>query len=118
MKAFGEDVGGRSGSCRRIGVYAKSLARLKLERERRRQVRVLAEQGFSQREIASKLGVCVRTVKRDWLKSRAYVKGERKKALKQLEEERQKLLQERCGKLGGNDRIKVLAQDQNPNQQR
>ena len=46
-------------------------------------MRVLASKGYSQQQIAVELGVSVRTVKRDWEKVRAYVKGQHTKALKE-----------------------------------
>ena len=52
---------------RKVSTYTKSAKRYKLERERRRQVRLLIEKGFSQQQVAEELGVSIRTVKRDWL---------------------------------------------------
>lgn len=68
-------VGACGASYRRVCVYTKSLERWRLERERRRKVRVLAEKGYSQKQIARELGVSTRTVKRDWDKARSYVVG-------------------------------------------
>ena len=68
-------------SYRKVDAYSKGLLQYRRERERRRKVRVLVEKGFSQRQIAAELGVSVRTVKRDWNKIRAYVKGQQNKAL-------------------------------------
>jgi transcriptional regulator with XRE-family HTH domain len=39
-------------------------------------VRLLAEKGFTQRQIAAKLGISVRTVKRDWSKVQPFLKGQ------------------------------------------
>jgi hypothetical protein len=71
-----------SASYRRVGVYTKSSAKYKVERERRRKVRVLAEKGYTQKMIAGELGVSVRTVKRDWSKVRSYAKAEVKKKMR------------------------------------
>ena len=68
-------------SYRKVDAYSKGLVQYRRERERRRKVRVLVEKGLSQRQIAAELGVSVRTVKRDWNKIRAYVKGQQSKAL-------------------------------------
>jgi len=54
------------------------------ERERRRQVRLLAEKGHTQKQIASELGVSTRTIKRDWDKIRPYVKGQTRKEIMQV----------------------------------
>jgi transcriptional antiterminator len=61
---------------RKICVYTKSVERYKLERARRRQLRLLVEKGFAQRQIADKLGISVRTVKRDWSKVQPFLKGQ------------------------------------------
>ena len=61
---------------RKLKVYTKSLVRYKLERARRRQVLCLANKGLTKKEIASKLGVSTRTVKRDWKKLTPYLIGQ------------------------------------------
>lgn len=80
---------------RKIHVYTKSLERYKLERERRRQVQLLAEKGLGQKGIARELGVSTRTVKRDWKKLSRYIKGQFNRQVweinaRQLEKERQR----------------------------
>lgn len=81
------------GPCyRRIHVYSKSLVRYKKERERRRQIRLLVEKGFKQKQIAEKLGVSVRTVKRDWRKIGRYVTGDWNRSRRQITEARRKEL--------------------------
>jgi hypothetical protein len=75
-----------SGACgasyRRVCVYTNSLERWRKERERRRKVRVLANKGYTQKQIALELGVSTRTVMRDWDKVRSYVKGQRNRELR------------------------------------
>ena len=66
----------RKARYRKIHAYTKSLERYKLERERRRNVRSLARNGLKQQEIANKLGVSIRTVKRDWKKLTRYINGQ------------------------------------------
>jgi DNA-binding NarL/FixJ family response regulator len=63
-------------------VYTNSLERWRKERERRRKVRVLANKGYTQKQIALELGVSTRTVMRDWDKVRSYVKGQRNRELR------------------------------------
>ena len=80
---------------RKLKVYTKSLVRYKLERARRRQVLCLAKKGLTQKEIASKLGVSTRTVKRDWKKLAPYLTGQFHRQIweitaKQREKERQR----------------------------
>jgi hypothetical protein len=77
---------------RRINVYTKSLTRCKKERERRRQVRLLVENGLRQKQIAEKLGVSLRTVKRDWQKIKRYVAGNRNRSCREISEARRKEL--------------------------
>lgn len=80
---FSSKASGMGPSYRKVDAYSKSLKQYRLERKRRRQVRVLASKGYTQKQIAVELGVSVRTVKRDWEKVRAYVKGQHNKALKE-----------------------------------
>jgi DNA-binding CsgD family transcriptional regulator len=80
---FSSKESGMGPSYRKVDAYSKSLKQYRLERKRRRQVRVLAFKGYTQQQIAVELGVSVRTVKRDWEKVRAYVKGQHNKTLKE-----------------------------------
>jgi DNA-binding CsgD family transcriptional regulator len=80
--------GGRSIAVyRRVGRYHKSVARWQLERARRREVIKLRLEGKTLTQIASALGVSLRTVKRDfarvkpYLKSRLRVREEREERL-------------------------------------
>ena len=81
------------------------------ERERRRQVRLLAEKGFTQKQIASELGVSTRTIKRDWDKIRPYVKGQTRKEIRAVVDERQKEFERRYEGLTVNEELKLLKQD-------
>src|SRR3990170_5985989 len=98
-------------SYRRVCVYTKSLERWRKERERRRKVRVLAEKGYTQKQIAHELGVSTRTVIRDWDKVRSYVKGRRNRGLRE-KVEREKLLFPHKYGMSFNDAIKFLKQSQ------
>jgi len=87
--------GAKEVSYRKVSVYTKSMARYRLERVRRRLVRLLAEKGFSQKQIASELGVSTRTVKRDWDKIRPYVKGQTRKEITAVVDARREELERR-----------------------
>ena len=103
--------GSKEASYRKVSVYTKSMRRYRLERERRRQVRLLAEQGFTQNQIASKLGVCTRTVKRDWDKIRPHVKGQFGKEIRAVVDERQPEFERRREGLTVNEEFRLLKQD-------
>ncbi len=53
-----------------------------MERERRRRVAALVVKGYTERMIARELGVSTRTVMRDWIKVRSYVKGQQNRELR------------------------------------
>jgi hypothetical protein len=111
---FQQENGGfevKEASYRRVSVYIKSMARYKRERERRRQVRLLAEKGFTQKQIASELGVSTRTIKRDWNKLQSYVKGEINKGIRATVEERSREFEQRYEGLSINEELKLLKQD-------
>ena len=91
--------------------YRKVSARYKRERERWRQVRLLAEKGFTQKQIASELGVSTRTIKRDWDKIRSYVKGQTRREVRAVVDERQEELERRNEGLTVNEELKILKQD-------
>jgi len=101
----------KKASYRKISVYTKSMKRYRLERERRRQVRALAEQGYTQKQIANKLGVCTRTIKRDWDKIRPYVKGQFVKLIRAVVDERQQEFERRYEGLTVNEEFRLLKQD-------
>ena len=71
------------------------MERYTKERERRRQVRLLAEAGHTQKQIASELGVSTRTIKRDWDKIRSYVKGQTRKEITAVVDARREELERR-----------------------
>lgn len=77
---------------RRMHRYVKGIEQYKKERERRRQIRLLNEEGLTQKQIAEKLGLSLRTVKRDWKKLKPYVTGQWHKKISELEEQRRKEL--------------------------
>jgi len=87
------------------------MKKYRRERERRRQVRLLAEKGHTQKQIASELGVSTRTIKRDWDKIRSYVKGQVRKEIWQIEEAKRKEFEQRYEKLGANEKLHLLTQD-------
>jgi predicted transcriptional regulator len=95
----------------KISTYTKSVKRYKRERERRRQVRLLAEKGFTQKQIASELGVCARTVKRDWDKIRSYVKGQCRREIRAVVDARLEEFERRYEGLTVNEEFKLLKQD-------
>jgi transposase len=96
---------------RKLEVYTKSTGQYKKERARRRQARVLAAQGFTQAQIAKKLGVHIRTVKRDWIKIRPYVRSRFKKAISQIREQERKEYQQRFEGLTSNQKLGLLGRD-------
>ncbi len=103
--------GAKEASYRKVSVYTKSMDRYAKERERRRQVRLLAEKGHTQKQIASELGVSTRTVKRDCDKIRSYVKGQARKEIRQVADEQQQEFKQRIEELTVNKRLKILKQD-------
>ncbi len=98
-------------SYRKVSVYTKSMKRYSKERERRRQVRLLAEAGHTQKQIASELGVSTRTIKRDWNKIHSYVKGQTRKEIRQVVDERQQEFKRRYEGLTVNEELRLLKQD-------
>ncbi|MGD0071270.1 MAG: helix-turn-helix domain-containing protein [Candidatus Bathyarchaeia archaeon] len=101
----------KEASYRKVSAYTKSVERYKRERERRRQVRLLAEKGFTQSQIASELGVSTRTIKRDWDKIRSYVKGQFNKEIREIVDERGREFERRYEGLTFNEELKLLKQD-------
>ena len=101
----------KEASYRKVSVYTKSMKRYSKERERRRQVRLLAEAGHTQKQIASELGVSTRTIKRDWNKIQSYVKGQTRKEIRQVVEERQQEFERRYEGLTVNEELRLLKQD-------
>lgn len=101
----------KKASYRKVLVYTKSMERYLKERERRRQVRLLAEKGHTQKQIARELGVSTRTIKRDWDKIRPYVKGQTRKEIRQVVAERQREFERRYEGLTVNEELRLLKQD-------
>ena len=107
-------------SYRKMDAYSKGLVQYRRERERRRKVRFLVEKGLSQRQIATELGVSIRTVKRDWDKIRAYVKGQQNKALlnKATDEMASDTFRQWSEGLSLSDRLKILKKFTKPRKPR
>jgi hypothetical protein len=105
------DFNVKEASYRKVSAYTKCVERYKRERERRRQVRLLAEKGFTQRQIASELDVSTRTIKRDWDKIRSYVKGQFNKEIREIVDERSERFERRYEGLTFNEELKLLKQD-------
>ena len=65
-----------SSEYRRVGKYYKSSKRYQLERKRRQQVIKLHTEGLTLAQISVRLGVSVRTVKRDFAKVKPFLKNQ------------------------------------------
>ena len=74
-------------------------------------MRLLAEAGHSQKQIAFELGVLTRTIKRDWDKIRSYVKGQTRKEIRAVADARQKEFEHRYEGLTANEELHLLKQD-------
>jgi hypothetical protein len=96
---------------RKVNTYTKSTQQYTRERSRRRSVRLLAEKGLTQQQIAAALNVSTRTIKRDWDKIMPYVKGQVHKEIRQVEDDRHKEFERRYEGLAGNEKLKLLKQD-------
>jgi DNA-binding CsgD family transcriptional regulator len=80
---------------RRINRYFKATKQYWKERNRRKQVLKLSHEGYTLQQIAKKLRVSYRTVRRDMVKLRPYIKGQFNKHMAQLQREyREKLNRE------------------------
>jgi DNA-binding transcriptional MerR regulator len=66
----------RKAAYRRIGKNFKGLEKFKAEKRRRKQILQLQDEGLRIKEIAARLQVSERTVKRDLAKVKPYVKGQ------------------------------------------
>jgi len=71
-------------------------------------MRLLADKGLSQKQIAKELGVSTRTVKRDWDKVRSYVKGQCNKELKEIMEQKRQEFEQRFEGLPLKEELKRL----------
>lgn len=77
-------------SYRKINTYFKSIKQYQKERNRRNEVMELAYVQFlNQKEIATKLGISVSTVKRDLRKVRRFIQGQTNRAIRAMHEERE-----------------------------
>jgi transposase len=77
---------------RRINRYFKSTSQYWKERNRRKQVYVLAQQGLTLKQIAEKIGCSYRTVRRDAVKLEPYVKAELERHFTRLHREQRERL--------------------------
>jgi transcriptional regulator with XRE-family HTH domain len=106
--------GGRLDACgasyRRVYCYTKSLERYRKERERRRKVRLLAARGLTQKQIARELGVCTRTVKRDWDRVRSYVRGQSNREMREKVERERREFPQKYGR-SYEEMVALLKQD-------
>jgi transcriptional antiterminator len=66
----------RKAAYRRISKYYKGLDKFKAEKQRRKQILQLQDEGLNIRDIAWRLQVSERTVKRDLAKVKPYVEGQ------------------------------------------
>ena len=94
---------------RKVSCYIKSIKRYNLERERRRQVRLLIEKGLTRQQVAETLGISIRTVKRDWARLQPYLKFFKQK--RKRREDEIKKLELRYEGLSTNETLKLLKQD-------
>lgn len=97
----------RTPDYRRIHVYSKSSKQYWKERDRRKQILELFNEGLSFGEIAERLGVNRRTVRRDLQKLERYVKGQISRRAYLLEQEQRKQL-EALSELSLVERYKAL----------
>ena len=80
---------------RRINTYFKSTKQYWKERNRRKQIMELAYVQFlNQKEIATKLGISVSTVKRDLRKVRRFIRGQTNRAIRIMREERHRAFEQ------------------------
>ncbi len=77
----------RRAEYRRISVYYKGVDKFKAEKARRRRVVDLQDEGLSIRQIAQRLGVSERTVKRDFARVEPYVKKQWTQLQREVDEE-------------------------------
>ena len=105
-------TGGKEKSAyRKVNIYTKSMRQYTSERSRRKSVRLLAEKGLTQQQIAAALNVSTRTIKRDWNKIKPYVKAQVHKEIRQVEDNRQKEFERRYEGLAVNEKLRLLKQD-------
>jgi transcriptional antiterminator len=74
-------------------------------------VRLLVEKGFAQRQIADKLGISVRTVKRDWSKLQPFLKGQVFQEIRDDADKQRRLFEARYTGLTLKQQLKLLRCD-------
>jgi IS30 family transposase len=87
-----------------MGKNTKSIARYKLERARRKKVLELTEEGYTQTQIASQLGVSRKTVYRDLKRLRPYIT----RLINQHENAIQALWREKLAQYSTEQRFEIL----------
>jgi transposase len=96
---------------RRINRYYKTSLQYRKERNRRKQILCLLEtQGLSQRQIAGRLGVSERTVKRDVAKIRPYQERRFRHQLRLLNRESDEKFEAELAGKTPLEQLKILAQ--------
>jgi len=98
----------RAPNYRRIRVYSKSSKQYWKERNRRKQVLELFNEGLSFGQIAERLDVNRRTVRRDIQKLERYMKGQINRETYLLQQEQRKQLEESVSGLSLEERFKAL----------
>jgi transposase len=93
---------------RRVRKYYKSPGKYQEERKRRKQVMLLADEGLSTAQIAEKLGVSERTVKRDRAKVKPYVEREFRHALADYSEAKQREIETQLEDLSLSEKLKKM----------
>jgi len=96
-------------SYRKIDSYFKSIERYKVERARRKQIRVLAEQGLTRKQIAERLGLSERTVYRDLKKTEKYYRGKINRSFRKLGEARRRMFKDQAKGMPVHQQLKVLS---------
>jgi hypothetical protein len=93
---------------RRVRKYYKSAGRWREERERRKKVLQLFEQGLSYSVIAEQLSVSERTVKRDMAKIRPYYERKIASYMRRVEQERRAKVEAELAGKSLSEQLKIL----------
>jgi transposase len=96
---------------RRVKKYYKSAGRWRVERERRKRVLRLREEGLSYAEIAERLSVSERTVKRDMAKMKPYYERKVRSYWRRLEADRRAELEAKLEGLSLVQRFNILTKE-------
>lgn len=93
---------------RKISSYYKGSEQYWKERERRKKVSELVNQGLSLRQVAKQLGISRRTIYRDLQKVERYLKGQVNSKLLQQDLERKRQLEQTFEGMSTPERFKLL----------